>query len=326
VGDSAFHRLVVQVENYRGLVGQPWFVVPTALAVLSAVPRVPSRLRGLALACLPLSVVVPCLLALGDGGSTPGMGRLPAVLLVLLVPFLAVPLTAWAVARRRSDVGVLLVLALPAAAVSLPVVAAATLSSATWGAVASAAAPAVTAVLVGWGAMTERFWRGAGRVASGVLLAAIVVLLALTPFRDPFPWLLSARVESGAYAGVVTTRETAESIADIEAAARRWVRPGDEVLFFGIPGGYALVDAPMATNVQWLATLGDTRATVDWFARRHRYPDVVFVDRRLLRQAGGFTAAARTDPLFRYLASAYSAVDVAPTGRGPAVLLRSASE
>jgi hypothetical protein len=163
-----------------------------------------------------------------------------------------------------------------------------------------------------------------GRIAGGLLVAAIAVLLALTPFRDPLPWLLTARVQSGAYVGVVTTETTAGSIADIEAAARRWVRPGDEVFFFGIPGGYVLVDAPVASNIQWLSTFGETnRATVDWFARQGRYPDVVFIDRGLLTRAGGLTAAARADPLFAYFASSYRAVDVAPTGPGPAVLLRS---
>ena len=92
--------------------------------------------------------------------------------------------------------------------------------------------------------------------------------------------------------------------------------------FFALAVMYVLLDAPVASNIQWLTTFGEgNRATLDWWARHRRYPAVVFIEPGLLARAGGLEAAALKDPLMAYLAAHYRVVDPAPTA-GPVVLLR----
>jgi hypothetical protein len=320
-------RFAAQFAPYRFYVWRPRFLPAAALALLSAAPRLPPRVRAVCLVGAAIAVVVPSFFAFGAVGALgrvntrPAMGTLPAVTLVLLVVVLALPVTAWAVRRRRRDIGMLLAIGLPAGLVGVFTVTVGTLSSSPWGAALVGGAPAVTALAAGWAVMAIGAWRGLGRAACAALVAATLGLLVLTPFRDGFPWQLDARVASGPYAGVLTSPATQRQLLGVEQAAARWLRPGDGVLFYALPGGYLLLDAPMDTNLLWLGSYGAAnQATLDWFARTGRRPRVVVIAWAIAGRPGGLARIARRDPLMAYLLQNYRVVEAA-TG-GPTVLVR----
>ncbi|MGZ4612256.1 MAG: hypothetical protein ACXV1K_03660 [Kineosporiaceae bacterium] len=320
-------RLARHVQGYVLYLWRPVFVPAAAAALLACVPWLPRRLRAVAVAGAAAGVVVPSFLAEGPGnpgprvGIRPAMGTLPAVTVVLLVVVLALPVVAWAVRRRRRDVGSLLALGLPTAVASVPLVAAGTLSTAAWGAAAIGAAPAVTAVVAGWGVMITRAWGGFGAAAQGALVGAVLALLVLTPFGDPTPRGAHVRIAKGAYAGVSMPPSTADTVAWISDVTSRWLRPGDGILFYGLPGGYVLVDARVDSNIEWLTDYGlANQSTLDWFARTGRVPRVVVVDWAMVRRAGGLVRIARTDPLMAFVLREYRIVDSGP--ERPTVLAR----
>jgi hypothetical protein len=246
---------------------------------------------------------------------------LAAVALVLLALALLLPVVAWAVRRRRRDVGTLLVLGVPAALVGVAAVAFGTESSPAWGAALVGAAPAVTALTAGWAVMITGAWRGVGRLACAGLVAAVLALLVVTPYRDPHPWRLGARITSGAYAGVLTVPATKNQILRVQDAAARWLRPGEGVLFYGLPGGYLLTNARVDSNLEWLSTYHRAnQAVLDWFGRTGRRPDVVIVDWAIVRLPGGLATLARTDPLMAYVLREYRTVEAG--ANRPTVLVR----
>ena len=320
-------------EHVRGYVLFAWrpALAPAAVAALVAcVPRLPRRLRALALVAAAAGAVVPSFVThdatgpLARVGTRPGIGTLPAVTVVLLALTLLLPVLVWAVARRRGDVGTLLALGVPPGLVSVPLVAAGTLSAPTWGAAAVGAAPAVTVVVAGWAVLATLAWRPLGLAACGALVAAVLALLVLTPFRDQPPWRLDVRISSGAYAGVRTSRVTADAIAQVTAVTSRWLRPGDGVLFYGMPGGYVLVDAPADTNILWLTNYGAAnRSTLEWFRRTGRVPRVVVIDQGLVVRSTDLARLGRSDPLIAFVLRDYRVVDAGP-GR-PTVLVRTSS-
>ena len=59
--------------------------------------------------------------------------------------------------------------------------------------------------------------------------------------RPPAPDRLTARIGSGAFAGVLTTPSNAAAITTTSDAVARQVRPADGVLFYGMPAGSLLV-------------------------------------------------------------------------------------
>ena len=326
-GDAPAQRLSDQVAAYRLYAWRPRFLPAALLAALSALPRLPPRVRAVALTGAVVAGVAPSFFAFGQRGAIgrvgtrPAMGVLPGVPLVLLALLLVVPVVAWAVRRRRRDVGTLLALGLPAAAAGVPAVAVGTLSTPVWGAAVIGAAPAVVALTVGWSVMILGAWRGLGRVACAALVAAVLALLVLTPYRDPFPWQLRARLESGVFAGLATTPENARSIRQLQGVVRRWTRPGDGVLFYGIPGGYLLADTRVDSNLEWLIDYGNAnRATLAWFDRTGRRPDVAVVAGGIVARAGGLAGLARTDPLVAYLLQGYRVAQSG--GDAPTVLVR----
>jgi hypothetical protein len=298
--------------------------VPLAvLALAASVPRLPRRLRAVVLLLLPVAAVVPSLQQVATGGRLPPVGALPGVLVLVLALALVVPVVARAVAERDRALGLLLALSLPAALVSVPVFAAMTLSGTTWGVAAIGAAPAVTALVVGWASTVGRAWPRVARAASGLLVVAVAVLLTLTPFRDPFPWALDTRISSGAFAGTRTTAESAVYIDAVRESAARWTRPGDAVLFYGVPAGPLLVDAPVASNILWLADFGPAgQVTVDWFTRTGRTPAVAFLDAGLVVREGGLPKLAERDPLVAHLLDRYRIVEAGRAFAGPVVLVR----
>lgn len=283
--------------------------------------RLPPRVGATVLALLPVAALWPSLTLLGATRRPPAFGATPAVALVVLVLALVIPVTVAVLRSRRTDLALLLALGVPAAGLGLPAVAAQTLSSPAWGAAAVGAAGAATALIAAWAALIAALWRPVPQLAALALVVAFAAMLTVTPFRDPPPWALPGRVGDGAFAGTRTTASSVASLAAIGGAARRWVPPGGSLLCYGIPGGYLLVDATVASNITWLVDWGGAnRATLDWFDRTGRRPDVVLVDSGLARQEGGLGALATRDPLIEYLLAGYDVVE--PGLAGPIVLRR----
>jgi hypothetical protein len=135
------------------------------------------------------------------------------------------------------------------------------------------------------------------------------VLLALKPFKDPFPWQATTRISTGAFAGISTDTAGATRIAETSAAAERWVEPGDGVLLYGLAGDYLLTRGDPVTNMMWMGNFGSAnQATLDDFERSGRTPDVAFVNRGLVDQLGGYDQLASRD-LIAYIVANYHVVD-----------------
>ncbi len=120
---------------------------------------------------------------------------------------------------------------------------------------------------------------------AGVLLVT-VAHLAVYEYRgvyhDSPVRYLSAEVDGGPFAGLRTLPETARFDAQLRADVARYVRPGENVLFFdNLPAGYLYAGARPAANALWLSLSDDAfgparHPTLEWWRRTGRYPDVAF--------------------------------------------------
>jgi hypothetical protein len=96
----------------------------------------------------------------------------------------------------------------------------------------------------------------------------------------------------------------------MSAVARRWVGPDDGVLLYGLAGDYLLTGGRPVTNLLWLGAFGGANhATLDYFDRSGRTPDVVFVNRALIDGHGGYEAVAKDDPLIAFVLGNYRLVE-----------------
>jgi len=278
------------------------------LAVLPILPRRPRRLQVLAAGLIPFAAILPAFTRLGPNEAGANFGVAPAQLGLLagaaLVPA-ALVLGRW----DGSPVPTLIRIALPAAVLGVPVLAAATASGASRGVPVIGMTGLLAASVAGWGSVLTRHRPSASAAAAGVLVAAMAVLLALTPFQGPYPWLLTRRVTSGVYAGIQAQPTMYRTLSNLEQVGRRWVHPGEGYLVYGVPGAYLLFPGRPVTNVAWLtAAIPENQATLKYFARIHRRPDVIlladaFVPRR------GLTAMGRRDPLIAFTLKHYRIVD-----------------
>jgi hypothetical protein len=294
------------VAMYTTNLGQ-WAYWPMwGAALIASLPRLPSRIRAAAVATVPPLAIAPTLFTMLDG--SPGMfGRLAGVYATVLCLALIVPVSIWTVQQARRDVGSLMILSLPVAVVQVPLVAAATMSGPHWGVHAIGICSLVMALTAGW---QEMLAPAARPVAGTALVAASGLLLTMTPFRDPYPWEATTRITEGAFAGISTEAARAERIADMSAAARRWVAPDEGVLMYGLAGDYLLTRGEPVTNLLWLGAFGGAnQATLDYFDRAGRIPDVIFVNRLLIEDHGGYEAVAEEDPLIEFILENYRLVD-----------------
>jgi hypothetical protein len=62
--------------------------------------------------------------------------------------------------------------------------------------------------------------------------------------------------------------------------------------------------------MMWMGNFGSAnQATLEYFERSGRTPDVVFANRGLVDQLGGFAELASRDPLIAYIVANYYVVD-----------------
>ena len=195
-----------------------------------------------------------------------------------------------AAARPLRPVGVLslLVLAAPPALVGFVIVGLST-SSGWYRALLFVGLAPLTVVLVAdWGLMVKR--DGGRRIfapAAAALLLVMLVALFASSFKDGAPWKLTDHIWHGPLAGIATTDQRAAQIAVVEAQGRRWVGGHDRVLVFDAPLAYALVGGRIDTNAVWLQSGPSDQATVDYFSRTGRLPDVVLLSSGIVARSGG---------------------------------------
>ena len=292
------------------LVG-PAMLPAVGLVALATLRRFSARTRAIALAVLPLAAVLPGAVHLALGGDYRFFGVLGSAYLLALLAWMLVPVAAWVRRDRESRAPIirLFELTAPLAAIAVPVVAFTTSSNSWWGMPIVGAAPLVSVTVIAWSMLiaeerpTVLPWGAAG------LVGVLIVLLTITPFRNPWPWKLTERISSGAFAGVRANPTRADQIAAVMAAGRKWVPPGGKVMFVGLPGGYLLVDAAADTNVEWLAAFGAAnRWSVQWLKDRGGPPDTVFIAGDYPRLAHGFENLRRQDPLIDYVVRDYRLV------------------
>jgi hypothetical protein len=225
-----------------------------------------------------------------------------------------VPVIIDVVRRRDALLGTLLALSLPFSLLQAALIVMTTSSGTAWGVLFVGLAPLAMSVVLGWFSLVgwpvedppttrwRRLQRSAVPLASLVLVGGMLALLVLKPFKDGYPWQLTTRLTSGAFAGTITTSGKAATIRAAEEAIQPALAPGDSVLFYGSPGAYLLTDARPVTNALWLVNYGAANiATVRYFERKHDYPTVVFVQQGEIRRAGGLEPLAARDPFIAWL-------------------------
>ena len=278
------------------------------LAVLPILPNRPRRLQVLAAGLIPFAAILPAFTRLGATEAGAAFGVAPSQVALLagaaLVPPVLV-LGRW----DGSPVTTLMRIALPAGVLGVPVVAAATASGAGRGVPVVGMTGLLAASVAGLGAVLARHRHMASTAGAGGLVATMVVLLALTPFQGPYPWLMTRRVTSGAYAGIQTQPTMYGTLSDLETIGRRWVNPDEGYLVYGVPGAYLVFSGRPVTNLAWLtAAIPENQATLRYFARTHRRPDVIFLVAAIVPRRG-LAAMGRHDPLIAFTLKHYRIVD-----------------
>jgi hypothetical protein len=278
-------------------------------ALFAALPMLSIRVRAAAVASVPVLAAVPSVHVVLSG-SGPAFGKLAGIYVTVLSLALLVPVSVWAIQRQRRDIGVLICLSLPVALVQAPLVASTTSSGVAWGVHVIGVCSLTMALVAGWYEMVADWVPRARPLFGALLIVTIGLLLALKPFKDPFPWQATTRISTAAFAGISTDTAGAARINETSAAAERWVEPGDGVLLYGLAGDYILTRGDPVTNIMWMSAFGAAnQAALDYFERSGRTPDVVFVNRVLVEQLGGYDELASRDPLIAYIVANYHVVD-----------------
>jgi hypothetical protein len=310
-------RSSVLATNLRHVFVSRWLVPMWILAAVACVPRLAPRARAVVLALIPLAATL--LPAWGHRAERAVyFGKLGTASLVVVSAGLLAPAVFWAayeaVRHRRLDAMRLLMLAAPPALVGFVIVALST-SSGWFRALAFVGLAPLTIILMAdWGRTVRR---DGGRLAftlaaTGVVLVLLVALFS-NSFKDGASWSLTHRIWHGPLAGIATTNQRAAQIAAIEDQGQRWVGASDRVLVFNNPLAYLLVGGRIYTNAVWLQAGRSDRETVDYFARQHNTPDVVFLSRGLAERNGGTALVRTNDPLIRFLAANYRVVKTGET-------------
>lgn len=302
-------RVKSAVSSYRGALLVPAHI-PAALLALTAAAA-PRRWQGPASAGVVLTVAAATWTSVlrAEEDAVP-FGSISPAFALLVIPLLLVPVVVWAVLDDDDEVRVLLALTVPTALVGSAILTMTSSASAYWGPAAAAFLP-LFAVLVS--SSVSRVHReythreSADRPTAKALLAATTVAVVMSgallgthtlrSFRDPSPDRLVARVESGPLAGLLTQQRYLGEDCELSAVTSAAIRPGESVLFYGAPAGYAYTSARMDSNILWLSAFGAANAaTVDWMMAMNREPDVVVVSRVTVERAGGWDRVVAEDP------------------------------
>lgn len=279
------------------------------LATLACVPRFRGRAAVSALAVLPAAAALPGAVSLARGDHF-SFGVFAPAWLTLFVLGAAVPVIA-AVARREPGtdaVGRLLVSAAPASLVGAATVAWVTNASWNRAVIVVPLAAVGLGVLVGWGILLRREGGERTLLAGGALTLGITAALLTATVWAEFQGPAEARVDHGAYAGIVVTARRSAQLGQLESAGRRYVGPEETVLFVGEPEGYLLVGGRIDTPAVWLVPGPGDGAILAGLRARGAMPDVVFVDGTGVEQLGGWRRASAVDPLIARVTSEYDRV------------------
>jgi hypothetical protein len=328
---GAVQRLVTLFEKLLTVLGHrwklplwAWFVPALAVGIGTALPvmRVPGRerLRGWLLASLPLVLAIPVFANWSSHGRHSSLWTVGGNYLIAFVVF-ALPGVLAGLRAASDDVRRLVLLALPAGAVGFLVVSASTSAGIFWASGVVGLAPLVLATVVGWVVEVRRVAspRLEATTALSILLAVVVLLFGVS-FKGGSSLDLHHTITSGPYAGVTTTQRKARRIFASQMLADRWVGPSTGVLFFAKPAGYILQRGVMVTNAVWLASGPKDQATIGYFDRTGRWPDVVFVSSSLISPSGVVRGVV-ADPLLAALAARYRVVETSAAA-GLGVLVR----
>ncbi|WP_207555677.1 hypothetical protein [Intrasporangium flavum] len=298
-----------------GEMSQPWAVaafVLSGLAVLVwAVPAL-RRARGVLVVAAVAAAGVQAVLR-GSSGSTFSVASwlspvLATVLLVVLLP----TALASAVARRGMTARVVALGLLPTL-VGMPFVAGFTSSAPIWGATGAVIAPGLFAVTVATLAWVSEHGRVVKAAVALLLVAGLAFVHTANSFRDGSPGHLTATVADGAYAGLRTTPERRETIADNQLALSLCARPGDGVLAYIYPAAFLLGDVRFATPITWLDFFGESNTHVlAWYGRTGRVPQCVVAARAFWPGYGRTSYVREPDPLRSWVQSNYRVVTQTP--------------
>jgi len=271
------------------------------------------RGRGIALAALPLALLIPVFanwMSLGHPWAS--LETIGGNYLIAFMLFAALPMFR-SLRCAPSDRRDLAMMALPAGLVGFVVV---TLSSAAGIELASGIvglAPLVVAVVVWWGSeIADTLGPVSETRAVGALIVALLVLLFGSSFYDGNPVRFRRTITAGAFAGVTTSEHNVTQVAALSGLASRWVRPSTTVAVVSMPGAYLAIGGTPLTNVVWLDTGRLDDFTVAYLDRKGRWPDVVFVPlKRLSRPASEIAAA----PFLSAVVNRYRLVDQSKTAK-----------
>jgi hypothetical protein len=295
-------RLKWFVEAYGDALIDVRYVPLVVLVAAACVRR--RHVANTATALIPLAAAAPSVGLLLDGAAAPAaVGATIGTFATILVFAWALPVTLWSMRTRNATVNGLLLITLPAAIVSLPVMAMTTSAAAAWGATVAPLVPLLCVQVAG----VLLMWSQLGNVVAVRAVALTVVLVlagvqSLYSFRNGTPWNASERVGSGPNAGLSATPGYVDLDDQLRRAVATHVGDDDTVLFYVAPAGYITTTARMDTNIVWLGLFREAnQATVDWFERSGRHPTVAFVPRFTIEQAGSWDALMAQDPLIAYL-------------------------
>lgn len=317
-------RVVGVIFTFGASLVTPWLVPMWAAVIVASLPRLRSETRRLAALLIPLTAMVPSIVAFALpplSTGAPRFGALGAAYLLVLAFGLFVPVLMWTRREGGADARLAMTLAVPLSAVNTLAAAYFTSASRHWAVPVIGLAPLLAVLLAGWfrmcveessahpaddrGTPERAGLEAASSVTGTLVIGALVVLLYATAFKDATPLSLQWRPDAPAVRGIITQEEMARRISEIEEANGRWVEPGDGVLFVHGQLGYVLVDGPAVTNAVWLATGPSDVETIDYFERIGQWPDIVFVSSSLLRSLDETPEGISNDPLLSYIDAEY---------------------
>jgi hypothetical protein len=290
-----------------------WFIPALALSVAGtvagAVRRGPSRWNSIAIAAMPVAVAMPVIGEWGAHGFRTTGWTVGANYLIALVVALFPLILVRVLRRPDGDERLLLAVTAPASLLGFVVVAYLTSAGQYWGSAVVGLAPlAMVSVAIWARSLGEAVPPAGQRVAVCLLLVLLSALLVGVSFKDAPPWGPKVTLRSGPAAGMTASESHAARIAAAERLIERWTRPGTGVLFVGYPLGYVQADVAAVTNAAWLNIGPGDQATIDYYVRTGRSPDVAFVSTSLVTPNGSPEAKRGADPLLDWLAARYRTV------------------
>lgn len=164
-------------------------------------------------------------------------------------------------------------------------------------------ATVVTSIFLLWA--LERPLHRRFRVPAATPLVAVAAFLALFEaipvYRDGAVSTLSARVENGPYAGLLTSRRKL-AFLDQLGHDLAWAGPTCRIVFFNdFPAGYLLTSTRPDTNAAWIETVAPNHVAsyqriLLAYYRRRTFPDVVVEMRRIPYAPPGSARIERYHP------------------------------